>query len=149
MGKRGPAPQPTVLKLMRGNPGKRPLNKNEPKPRPVSNSLKYPDWFDEIARREWKRIVPELRQLGLLTVIDISALEAYCATYSRWVRAEKIVKKEGETYRAEGEIKRRPEVGIIEKALHLMKTFCTEFGLTPSSRSNISISKPDENSFEF
>jgi hypothetical protein len=28
----GPRPTPTYLKLLRGNPGRRPINKNEPKP---------------------------------------------------------------------------------------------------------------------
>ena len=32
MGKRGPRPQPTQLRLVRGNPGKRAINKLEPKP---------------------------------------------------------------------------------------------------------------------
>ena len=32
MGRHGPAPEPTALKLVHGNPGKRPINKAEPRP---------------------------------------------------------------------------------------------------------------------
>jgi hypothetical protein len=32
MGKRGPSPKPTSLKVLQGNPGKRKINKSEPKP---------------------------------------------------------------------------------------------------------------------
>ena len=32
MAQRGRKPKPTVLKELEGNPGRRPLNKNEPKP---------------------------------------------------------------------------------------------------------------------
>ncbi|MEQ8198694.1 MAG: phage terminase small subunit P27 family, partial [Clostridiaceae bacterium] len=32
MAQRGRKPKPTAIKVLEGNPGKRPLNKNEPKP---------------------------------------------------------------------------------------------------------------------
>ena len=32
MGARGPAPEPTALKILAGNPGKRKLPENEPQP---------------------------------------------------------------------------------------------------------------------
>ena len=32
MGRRGPAPKPTAIKILEGNPGKQKLNHNEPKP---------------------------------------------------------------------------------------------------------------------
>ena len=36
MGRRGPTPEPTVLRMLRGNPGRRPLNDSEPQPEPLS-----------------------------------------------------------------------------------------------------------------
>ena len=35
----GPPPKPTKLKLLAGNPGKRPLNENEPEPEAVAPSV--------------------------------------------------------------------------------------------------------------
>src|SRR5689334_3828108 len=54
MGFRGPAPKPTAIKKIQGNPGKRPLNENEPQLEP--GIPECPDYLDEIARKEWARI---------------------------------------------------------------------------------------------
>lgn len=145
MGARGPAPKPTHLKVLEGNPGKRPLNKNEPKPKPVAP--KCPTWLDKEAKREWKRVAPELEKLGLLTIVDGTALAAYCQAYSRWAAAEKVLTTEGMTYETEtGYIRQRPEVGIVQKYLNLIRGFCAEFGLTPSARSRMTL--PGENEDE-
>ncbi|KAF1084849.1 Phage terminase, small subunit [Sporotomaculum syntrophicum] len=143
MGARGPAPKPTHLKVLEGNPGRRPLNKNEPKPKPVAP--KCPAWLDKEAKHEWKRVAPELEKLGLLTIVDGTALAAYCQAYSRWVAAEKVLTTEGMTYETEtGYIRQRPEVGIVQKYLNLIKLYCAEFGLTPSARSRMTLPGEDK-----
>ena len=48
MGKRGPAPIPTELKLLRGNPGKQKIDPNEVKP--PSDNVLCPDWIKGKAR---------------------------------------------------------------------------------------------------
>lgn len=148
MGRRGPAPKPTVLKVLEGNPGKRPLNQNEPKPKPIAP--KCPSWLDKEAKREWKRVAPELERLGLLTVVDGAALAAYCQAYARWKQAEEIIKREGMTVTTEsGYVMPHPAVKIAEKAQQLIKAFCAEFGLTPSSRSRMSLpEQKEEDEFE-
>ena len=50
MATRGRKPKPTHLKVLAGNPGKRPLPKNEPKPKPIAP--RCPQWLDPIARKE-------------------------------------------------------------------------------------------------
>jgi phage terminase small subunit len=52
--KPGPKPKPTELKIIEGNPGKRPLNKNEP--RPPRLSPQCPNWLLPEAKKEWKRL---------------------------------------------------------------------------------------------
>ena len=78
MGKRGPAPKPTALKVLQGNPGKRPLNDKEPEYEKSDELLKPPPYLSTHAKKEWKRIAPMLLNNGLLTNVDISALGAYC-----------------------------------------------------------------------
>ena len=57
---------PTHLKLLRGNPGKRPIMP-DPEP-PIPEKLpEPPEFLRTDARDEWWRIVPELKALGLLT----------------------------------------------------------------------------------
>ena len=67
----GRKPKPTSLKVLEGNPGKRQLNPNEPKP--DASIPKCPAWLSKEAKREWKRLVPFLEQAGLLTQVDRAA----------------------------------------------------------------------------
>jgi P27 family predicted phage terminase small subunit len=131
-------PKPTKLKILNGNPGKRPLNENEPQP---TGTPTCPSWLNAEAKREWKRVCPELSRLGLLTVVDRAALAGYCVAYSRWKRAEEEVNK-GFSYQFvsnDFETKRgkKPEVQIAMDSLNQVKQFCAEFGLTPSSRARM------------
>ena len=43
MATRGRKPKPTAMKILEGNPGKRPLNPFEPVP--VKGDIKCPDWL--------------------------------------------------------------------------------------------------------
>lgn len=142
----GTKPKPTKLKILEGNPGKRPLNEHEPKPKPITPTC--PRWLSPAAKKEWKRIVPELESLGLLTCVDGAALEGYCQSYARWVEAEQFMVKHGTIFKTpSGYIQQMPQVAIAQKYLNIVKAFCGEFGLTPSSRSGINI-KPKENDDE-
>lgn len=138
----GPPPKPTKLRLLEGNPSKRPINRGEPQP--DGGRVYCPRHIRGEARREWHRVAPELRALGLLTRIDHASLEAYCMCYARWWQAEGALQRHGLTYvTPSGQIKPRPEVTMANNALKLMKAFLIEFGLTPASRSRLSIDKPE------
>lgn len=147
MGKRGPAGKPDALKKLQGNPGKRPLNHAEPKfPKFEFNGLPAPpSWLNSPAKREWKRMVPLLHNAGVLTQADLSSLAAYCQAYGQFIEATKVIKAEGYTFESDkGNILQRPEVGIANTAMKLMVTIAREFGMTPSSRSNIKVEEVEE-----
>ena len=67
---------PTPLRLKMGNPSKRPINKRAPNPR--KDTPRCPVWLSPKAKKFWKQIVPELRRLKLLTVVDGPALTNLC-----------------------------------------------------------------------
>lgn len=145
----GRPPKPTHLKILSGNPGKRPLPENEPKPTPIAP--KPPSWLDREAKREWKRLSRELERLGLLTAVDGTAFAAYCQAYSRWRQAEEAIRREGMVVTTEsGYPMPHPAVKIAEKAMQLIRAFCTEFGLTPSARARMALPgrKDEEDPFE-
>lgn len=144
----GRKPTPTNLKILYGNPGKRPLPQNEPKPKPVAP--KTPKHLNSVAKKEWKRVAAELEPLGLLTIIDMAALAAYCVAYSRWVEAEDMIRKHGMLVKSpNGYPMQSPYLAIANKALDQMKGFLTEFGMTPASRSRLSINdKGQEDEFD-
>ena len=149
MSTRGRKPKPTHLKLLEGNPGKRDLPKNEPKPRPIAP--RCPQWLDPLARKEWRRVAKALNDLGLLTEVDGAALEGYCKAYSRWVTAEQEMDRAKITYfkTPSGYLQQLPQVSIAQKYLQIVKAFCSEFGLTPSARGRMSIpGQAEEDAFE-
>lgn len=142
MGRRGPPAKPTATKILEGTFRKDRAAKNEPKPAAATPSC--PAWLNTEARREWRRIVPLLEQLNLLTKVDRSALAGYCQAYSRWRQAERILDAEGLTMdflsnNGASYSQARPEVAIAQQSAKLMKTFLAEFGLTPASRTRISV----------
>lgn len=55
MVQRGRKPKPTAMKVLEGNPGKRQLNSKEPKP--VKKAPRCPNWLEDEAKKEWKRMV--------------------------------------------------------------------------------------------
>ena len=142
MSRRGRKPKPTALKVLEGNPGKRPLPQNEPKPKPIAPER--PTWLTGEGKKMWERLAPELERLGLLTALDGEAFAAACQRWGTYVDCQKYLKKHGRTYTytnkagAENEIE-RPQVKIAQKALDQFRAFCSEFGLTPSSRTRIEV----------
>jgi len=140
-----PKSKPTKLKILEGNPGKRPLNENEPIPQSIAP--KCPNWLLAEAKKEWKRLATELERLGLLTIVDRVAFAGYCQSYAKWKAAEEFIKKNGTTYRIpkrdkEGKIisvyiAQFPEVAIARHNLRQIRMFAQEFGLTPSARGRI------------
>src|SRR5205809_7859000 len=93
MGYRGRAPQPTSLRVIRGNPGKRPLNEREPQPRDVAP--KCPDYLDDVAKKEWKKLVKMLRFMRVLTEADYMALASLCKAFSTMAKAQDQLKQTG------------------------------------------------------
>ena len=147
---RGPKPQPTTLKLLRGNPGKRPLNQHEPKP--PDGMPECPEFLDDVAKAAWDRMSGMLRQMGVLTVVDGIALAALCVLYSRWVHAEEQVKKYGSVVKNpdRGHPMKSPYLRIANESLEALRKLLLEFGMTPSSRSRIhaTVRSPEDDEFE-
>ena len=129
----GRPPKPTPIKLLEGNPGKRRLNKDEPqlklaKPR-------CPDHLDEVAQKEWKRVVRILMKMRVLTEADQVMLGIWCQTYSTMIDAQDKLKQAGTLYKSKGGfVQVSPLFGIVNKCVHVMSRIATEYGLTPAAR---------------
>ena len=137
MGRRGPPPQPTKLKLLKGNPGKRKLNEAEPTPE--TKAPDCPKWLTKVAKEEWDRVMPELLRLGLMSGLDRAALAGYCQSYANWRQAQTRIRRFGMTFTTEkGYEGQRPEVAIAQRERQIMRQFAQEFGFTPSARSRVS-----------
>jgi P27 family predicted phage terminase small subunit len=137
MGARGPAPRPTNLTKFLGNPGHRIFNKTEPKPPAVIPEC--PDWLDERAHAEWDRVAQDLFDIGILTSVDRTALAGYCQAYSSWVECQEHIADNGSVIAGRWGPSINPAVTAAQKWMGIIRSFCQEFGLTPSSRARMAL----------
>ena len=136
MAVRGRKPKPTALKVLEGNPGKRPLNDHEPIP--PKGELKCPSWLLPEAKKEWKRLASSLEAMGVLTMADLTAFAGYCQAYARWKEAEEFITQHGSIFKTpSGYVQQVPQVSIAQQNLKIMQSFCSDFGLTPATRARI------------
>ena len=140
---RGRRPKPTRLKVLTGNPGRRPLNASEPRPEAVVPEC--PVELGPVARREWDRLAGELAPLRILTNLDRAALAAYCGAYGMWAEATEAIQKFGTMVKSpSGYPVQSPYVSIANRQAEIMMRIASEFGFTPASRSRISLPSPNE-----
>ena len=151
MGKRGPAPQPSILKYIRGNPGKDKLNENEPTPEMIDEEYPAPEYLTDAGLQKWKEVIPMLIRMRVMTEADVEPIARYCAMWEQWKKNYEIVKKNGDTLTMWEPDPKRPGkervkyiqatpyatqmVKLADKLLRIEQ----EFGLTPSSRSQVNI----------
>ena len=141
MGKRGPPPTPTAIKLARGTARSR--RKDEPKP--PADKIVMPKHLGKVAQAKWAELLPLLEAVRVMTDADVEALARYCDTYEWWLATRAILKKDGCTYpilNDGGEVKyiaQRPEVSIAHKLATQLRQLEQDFGLNPSARSSLSV----------
>lgn len=148
MGKRGPRPEPTILKIAKGNPGKRRLNESEPKP--PSDNIAPPDWVTGVARSKWDEVVPKLIGMGVMTNADIDTIARYCTMHEQYVKYLDQVRRGLDVLVIRddaGKVKymqSTPAATMMTKLAASMLRIEQEFGLTPSARSGLSANKTQE-----
>jgi P27 family predicted phage terminase small subunit len=90
------------------------------------------------ARKEWSRLGRRLRDAGLLTDIDKTALAIYCQAWARWLEAEEQLAKYGTVIMTPSSFPvQSPYLAIANKAMEQMTRILVEFGMSPSSRSRV------------
>jgi P27 family predicted phage terminase small subunit len=140
-GRSGGRPQPTRLKLLRGNPGKRPAHQDEPEP--DIRLPEPPEHLSDEAKREWGRVGALLLTVGLVSELDRAALAGYCQAWGRWVEAEEALRQYGVVVKSpSGYPMQSPFLAVANKAVEQMRAFLVEFGMTPASRTRVHAERP-------
>lgn len=147
--KPGPKPAPSNVVALRGG-SQADVDRRaaeEVKPHPVSP--KRPGDLSPLERECWDQHAPELDRLGLLTVIDAAAFRMACQAYALAIAAWQSMrerkadgsidnrKKSIEVVTpdtAHGGLRRHPGFLVWKQAQDAYRAWCSEFGLTPSSR---------------
>lgn len=135
---RGRKPKPTRLKLLTGNPGRRPLNEREPQ-LPVPHPVAEPPPAiadDPRACEEWRRLAPMLITSRTVTDADYGALLSLCHQWSIYLQAKERVTTLVVTTKT-GHPMPNPYLSVSNKALANCIKLWAELGCTPSSRSRV------------
>lgn len=145
---KGRKPTPTYLKLVKGNPGRRPLNEAEPKPRRERPGA--PAHISDKAREAWGYVSGLLDRIGVLTEVDAIALEMLCEAYAEVLEARAALKTFGSNYYTtvgkDGGLMYRahPAVAVLQDADRRIKSWAAEFGMTPSARTRVKVDGEQE-----
>ncbi|MHC4197299.1 MAG: phage terminase small subunit P27 family [Planctomycetota bacterium] len=150
----GRKPEPTRLKVLKGNPRGKPLNKHEPQAQVILP--KCPRELKGKARAEWNKVVPILHSTRILTELDLSLLKAYCQAWRLLQDAQEHlaldVKQNGDftITSAGGQVYQNPHVGLVQRQFQIVRSLQSELGMTPSARSKISVApQGKEGGFDF
>ena len=144
--------KPTALKVLEGNPGKRPLNKEEPKAPALESPP--PVWLSEIGRQAWIDIQAELKASGIITELDRVALELLCAAYAEFRECAEFVAENGRTYTSTTEdgaemIRAYPEYAMMQESWRRCSGMLGNFGMTPAARSRVKAATPGQTANRF
>ena len=142
----GPAPKPTALRLLEGNPAKRALPKREPNL--AAGTPECPAWASKTARKNWIELAEVLKNMGVATAADKTAIGLFVDALSDYLDAKKIVEREGLTFETDKGYKvAHPAVAMKTNAWERVLKIAKEFGLSPAARTKVATvgeTKPDE-----
>ena len=133
---RGRKPKSLELKLLQGNPGKRPLSSAGPF---IEGVPEKPEDLDEDASQEWDRLTSSLA--GILSPASRGTLLCACDAYSQLMAAKRVLNKEGTTYTTSGEgglmIRQHPQVRMREAARRSYQLALSELGASPVGHTRV------------
>ncbi|MFZ6003786.1 MAG: phage terminase small subunit P27 family [Actinomycetota bacterium] len=135
VGKRGPAPTPTRLRMLRG------LRVDTDEPIPSEAPIEAPSYIDDEAREVWDRVVPDLVKQGVVTAWDTDALGVFVTAVTHHRRAVAYVNQSAvllsQSRKDRGEVVKHPAMQVVRDQAAIVRAYAQEFGLTPSSRSQL------------
>jgi P27 family predicted phage terminase small subunit len=133
---RGRPPKSPKLKILSGNPGKRPVKSA---PKPSGRPPPCPAWLPAAAKALWKQLAAELGRLGLLTRLDGRTLARYCYAEAEVERTAEVLDREGDTVECGGQLQPHPVAKRQEWAMKTAATLGEKLGLDALSRQKLHV----------
>lgn len=135
--KPGPKKKPTALRVLEGNPSRRPLNEHEPvceepavMPAIVASN--------PIATDEWRRLEASMPP-GLYTAADVPVLTTYALAWAMLAEAQKAIQADGIVIATPKGRVSHPATRIWKQASDTLAKCADRLGLHPGARSNLKI----------
>lgn len=144
--------KPALQVVREGNPGKRPIEPGLVLP---AADLEEPNWQDtfpvvsekvqqalnrrarEVARREWRRVVPVLKHTAGLAEVDANLLADYCICVARIDQCERDLSTRGLLVEGERGWQKNGATTIVSQYRAQLKVYIRELGLSPSARTGL------------
>ncbi len=144
-------PEPSAITKLKGNPGRKKINKDEPKYEKAEESA--PKDLDKNGRELWNKLMKQVREQGVLTKCDEALLFRYCEEWSTYKRALKeLKKKENKDLMVKaksGYLSPNPYISMKRESSRIMKSLESELGFSPTSRTKVAAvpTKPDDDKY--
>ena len=156
---RGRKPKPIKAQISAGDPTKKGVHKLEQRlaaePKASRGLPPCPEHLKGRAREAWMFWSDELASMDLDRRPDAHMLEGCCVAYDAAVDAYETIQKQGRLIAKKAldpatnklvvvDVKPHPAVRQGNQAWALMRSFCSEFGLSPVSRIRLAVEKQDD-----
>ncbi len=145
----GRRPQPTALKMLRGNPSK--VKPNQLEPQPPQGDVNPPKGLSRMAKAVWNELAPVCLAMGTLTVADVRPFGRLCELQADLDQACAAKDApEFAMFTVSDDYNGAPKMGLhaaikLEKDLSpVIRPFYDLFGLNPVSRARISVPKASQ-----
>jgi P27 family predicted phage terminase small subunit len=154
---RGRKPKPTELQIAEGDPRKHGVHRLEKRLEGEAKGSRglprCPAHLQGLARKAWKMWSEELERMNLDCRPDGPMLEGACIAYETAIECYETIKKQGRMIARRildpqtntlvvGGLKPHPAAAQMNAAWMVLRAFCSEFGLSPVSRTRLAVDKP-------
>lgn len=109
----------------------------------MPKKIKCPTYLDDLAKKEWKRILKVMENENIeFNAKDIKALERYCLCCSDILKFDELLKESGYLiFSSSGYPQQHPYCQLKKNAEQEMRNWMKELGLTPASRARMNKNK--------
>jgi P27 family predicted phage terminase small subunit len=153
---RGRKPKTAARQIAEGDPSRRGVHKLDAKleaePQATRGLPECPKHLKGVARKSWRFWAEELERMSLDCRPDAMMLEACCVSYQTYVEMYELIEQQGKLVARKErnpqtgqlevvDVRPHPGLAIRDRALALMRSFCSEFGLSPVSRARLFVER--------
>ena len=134
MGKRGPQPKPSAIKKLEGNPGKRHVNKREPKPKGQPTP---PKMLDKVGKEEFQHLL-DISPPGMLTSADVAVMALHADGWSIYTQMRQELEEHG--FLAVGSTGNNiasPRLTALKFSAEMVLKTADRLGLSPAVRARL------------
>lgn len=135
--------KPTQQKIIQGTFRKHRAKQGEPKPELLMQVPKPPVHLNSYGKQMWRKVAPELVAKRIISTLDLHSLEILCDAYGMYRASRAAMLRNGKRTLAQylkgQNSQTTPEATMMRQCWATYKSFMSEFGLSPSSRTKLDV----------